>query len=241
MKLSIVIPAFNEEKLLRHCLASVRAAVKAHAAGGLACEVIVCDNASTDATAAIARSEGAQVVYEPHRQISRARNAGAAAATGDWLLFIDADSTLHPATLGEMLEVIAAGAHAGGGCVIRFDAAPLSIRLVVHLWNAFSRLLSLAAGSFLFCRADAFREAGGFSTEIYAAEEVVLSLALRRWGAARGLSFAILRRAPHMSSGRKAFLYSTSEHLRLLLRLALSPRRVLSDPKALPHHYDGRR
>ncbi|MFA6317176.1 MAG: glycosyltransferase, partial [Elusimicrobiota bacterium] len=96
MKLSIVIPAFNEEKLLASCLRSVQAALATGLRPGWASEVVVCDNNSTDKTPEIARAEGAQVVFEPHNQISRARNTGAKAASGDWLLFIDADSILDP-------------------------------------------------------------------------------------------------------------------------------------------------
>ncbi|HUN69649.1 MAG TPA: glycosyltransferase, partial [Burkholderiales bacterium] len=78
MRLSIVVPAFNEERLLASTLESIKAAAKVFdAAGGW--ELIVCDNNSTDATAEIARAAGAQVVFEPHNQISRARNRGAAA------------------------------------------------------------------------------------------------------------------------------------------------------------------
>ena len=54
----------------------------------------MCDNNSKDRTAEIARAAGARVVFEPVNQIARARNAGAAAATGIWLVFVDADS--HP-------------------------------------------------------------------------------------------------------------------------------------------------
>ena len=88
MKVSIVVPAFNEEALLAGSLAAVRKAMRAfdHA------ELIVCDNNSTDRTAEIARAAGAKVVFEPVNQIARARNTSVAAASGDWLLFVDADS-----------------------------------------------------------------------------------------------------------------------------------------------------
>ena len=85
MRLSIVIPAFNEEKLLAGCLRSARAA--ASACGHADNEMVVCDNNSTDATASIARQAGAKVVCEPLNRISRARNTGAAVRRplGGWL------------------------------------------------------------------------------------------------------------------------------------------------------------
>ena len=92
MKISVIVPAFNEERLLQGTLRSIRAAMAAFDRRGWMSELIVCDNNSTDRTAEIARAEGATVVFEPFNQIARARNAGAAHASGDWLVFVDADS-----------------------------------------------------------------------------------------------------------------------------------------------------
>jgi glycosyltransferase involved in cell wall biosynthesis len=89
LKLSVVVPAFNEEKLLAATLRHIRAGLHGFDQNGWATELVVCDNNSTDRTARVARSAGARVVFEPVNQISRARNAGAAAAVGDWLLFVD--------------------------------------------------------------------------------------------------------------------------------------------------------
>src|SRR4030095_10665232 len=96
MKVSVVVPAYNEEKLITSCLRSIRAAAQAFEESGTDFELIVCNNNSSDRTGDLARAEGATVVFEPMNQIGRARNAGAAAATGDWLIFVDADS--HPPT-----------------------------------------------------------------------------------------------------------------------------------------------
>ena len=93
MRVSVVLPAFNEEKLLPAALAAVKAASSAFTARGWEWECVVCDNNSTDGTSAVARAAGATVVFEPVNQIGRARDAGARAATGEWLVFIDADST----------------------------------------------------------------------------------------------------------------------------------------------------
>ncbi len=81
MRISVVVPAFNEERLLGATLEAIRTAARAFDDRG-GWELIVCDNNSTDRTAGIARAAGARVVFEPHNQISRARNRGAAAASG---------------------------------------------------------------------------------------------------------------------------------------------------------------
>ena len=106
VKVSVVVPAFNEEKLIQDTLRHINRACEAFHTIGWQTELIVCDNNSSDATAAIARNEGAQVVFEPINQIGRARNTGAAAATGDWLIFVDADSHPSPELFSEVAGAI---------------------------------------------------------------------------------------------------------------------------------------
>ena len=96
MHLSIIIPAYNEERLIEQCLQSVFTSLAANEKTNFSSEIIVVDNNSADNTANLARKAGATVVFEPINQIGRARNAGAAVTTGDWLLFVDADSLLNP-------------------------------------------------------------------------------------------------------------------------------------------------
>ena len=81
MHLSIVIPAFNEERLIERCLQSISASLVANLKPCFTSEIIVVDNNSTDNTANLARQAGAQVIFEPINQIGRARNAGAAGRT----------------------------------------------------------------------------------------------------------------------------------------------------------------
>jgi glycosyltransferase involved in cell wall biosynthesis len=204
-------------------------------------ELVVCDNASTDRTSEIALRAGAKVVHEPVRLISRSRNAGADAARGDWLLFIDADSRLSSQNLDDMLEQAGSNRCVGGGCIIAFDRAPWWGRVATALWNALSRTARWAAGSFLFCRADAFRESGGFPADMASGEELGISEALKAWGRPRGLRFVILSRQPHVSSGRKFYLYSFREFLSILFKIARSPKQSLRDPGVNRHLYDGRR
>ena len=79
MKLSIIIPAFNEERLIGETLSRVQAGMAAFLRRGWETELIVCDNNSSDRTAELARTAGAKVVFEPINQIARARNSGACA------------------------------------------------------------------------------------------------------------------------------------------------------------------
>lgn len=93
MKISFIIPAFNEEKFLGKCLASVFKELAKNPA--ISAEVIVVNNASTDNTRAIAETfVGARIIDEPKKGLIIARQAGAAAAGGDILAHIDADCIL---------------------------------------------------------------------------------------------------------------------------------------------------
>jgi len=97
MKISVIIPAYNEEKIIAKCLDRLKQQTV------LPDEVIVVDNNSTDNTAAVAREEGARVIHEPRQGITPARNAGFNAAKGEILVRTDAD-TIVPSTWIERIK-----------------------------------------------------------------------------------------------------------------------------------------
>ena len=240
MKLSIIVPAFNEQKLLRLTLRKIKRAAASFTALGWEHEVIVCDNNSTDQTALIAEAEGAQVVFEPINQISRARNRGAQAATGDWLLFIDADSFPSPGLFRHLAERLADERILGGGCLVKMEPRTALTGLVLGLWNLISRTLGVAAGSFIFCRADAFRTLGGFTIELFAAEELDFSRRAKALARRQKKRFVILTRHRLLTSARKLHLLKWSEHGRFFGKVLLRPG-VLRDRDQCFPWYDGRR
>ncbi|MCB9764784.1 MAG: glycosyltransferase [Alphaproteobacteria bacterium] len=213
--LSVVIPAFNEAALLPVTLGRIRQALEE--ACDAPWEILVCDNGSTDETASRAAEAGARVVHEPIRQIARARNAGAAAAEGAWLLFIDADAWPTPALMAEVMALIRGGAHVGCGVTVRVEGGPLWNKLYTERLNPSMRLLKWSGGVFLLCRRDAFRAIGGFAEGLYAMEEIDFIARLRWHAWRRGLSFAVLHRNPVVVQGRKGPF-----SLRLLARLFAS-------------------
>jgi len=240
MKISVVVPAFNEERLLSGSLASIRAAMEGLARLGWTSELIVCDNNSTDRTAEIAKAAGAQVVFEPVNQISRARNAGAACARGDWIVFVDADSTPSAELFLEAADAIRAGCLAGGSTVA-FEDPPPGVAFATGIWNAVSRIGKWAAGSFIFCEAVAFREAGGFSEELYASEEIDLFRRLKRLARREKRAIVILHRHPLLTSDRKLRLYGWGELFRFMLKTVVSRGRTLRSRKDCFAWYDGKR
>ena len=230
--LSIVIPAHDEAPVIGATLATLSRATAGRSDG---VEVIVVDDASTDGTAAVTRDHGARVVHVEVRHIAGARNAGAAAARGDRLLFIDADTLVDRQAVDAAMEALDAGA-VGGGTAVRFmRPLPLHIRLVESASILLFRLFRVTPGCFIFCTRDAFLAAGGFDEGLYVAEDVAMGRALARQG-----RLAILR-TPVLTSARKLHTFSSGEKLRFTLRFLASPRRIARTRDALPLWYGPRR
>jgi glycosyltransferase involved in cell wall biosynthesis len=241
VRISVIVPAFNEARGLPATLASIRRASAAFDARGWAHELIVCDNNSTDATADVARSAGATVVFEAINQISRARNAGAAVATGDWLVFVDADSHPSPGLFADAADAIASGRCLAGGATVTLERGTALGRGVVLVWNAVSRVGRLAAGSFIFCDARAFREVGGFSLQLYATEELELFKRLKRLARRTRRGIVILHRHPLVTSDRKARLYTKREMAASVLKSMFTLGRTMKNRDDCYVWYDGRR
>lgn len=218
---SIVIPAFNEAAELPATLAAARASLLEMPCRG---EIIVVDNASTDETVEVARQNGAdQVVAEPVKQIARARNRGAAAAHGRFLVFVDADTRIDAGLLGRSLDRLHRG-DAGGGAVIEFEGDITRVgHFAINLWKWISRCTNTAAGSYIFCRRTGFFAVGGFDERLYAGEEIRFSRRLKAWGRARGRRFSIIDSHPARTSPRKLDWYSGIGILGWMLFLMIFP------------------
>jgi glycosyltransferase involved in cell wall biosynthesis len=240
VKISVIVPAFNEERLLPDSLRSIRLAGQSFGDAGWSSELIVCDNNSTDRTAEVAAAAGAIVVFEPVNQIARARNAGAAKATGDWLIFVDADSYPSAALFADVVEQIRHGRCIAGGATVAAGGT-LAVRAVLRGWNVVSRLARWAAGSFIFCETAAYREIGGFDESYYAGEEIILFRKLKRLARRSRRCVVILHRHPLRTSARKAELYGAADAVRFYARLLLTAGRSLRTREGTFLWYDGRR
>jgi len=230
--LSIIIPAHDEARLIGATLDALRDATSTLQ---LTCEIIVVDDASTDATGDIARRRGARVVSAELRHIAAVRNAGARVAHGDALLFLDADTLVDASVIDAAMAALRDGA-AGGGAAVKFQGkVALHERLAANVFAVLFRLTRIAPGCFIFCTRDAFAAVGGFDERYYAGEDVAISRALSRHG-----RFVILRQ-PVYTSDRKLRTFSAAEHLRLLLRFAWRGRKLLRSRDALPLWYGQRR
>jgi glycosyltransferase involved in cell wall biosynthesis len=210
--ISFIVPAHNEELLIGQSLSALEHAARASEE---TFEIMVVDDASTDATASIARQHGVQVIPIDRRQIAAARNAGASQARGDYFFFVDADTLATPKAVAAGIRALRHGA-AGGGCVFRFDGdLPLWAKILHPVGVSVGRIIRLIGGCFLFCRSDVFRAIGGFSERVYAGEELFFIQALKQHG-----RFVV---PPHfvITSGRKIRTYSITEIVNALVRLWL--------------------
>jgi glycosyltransferase involved in cell wall biosynthesis len=206
--ISFIVPAHNEEILIGQALSALERAARA---SGEPFEIIVVDDASTDATASVAQEHGARVISVHHRHIAATRNAGARQARGEFLFFVDADTLATPEAVAAGIKALRSGA-VGGGCVFNFDGAlPLWARILHPIGVSVGRIIRLIGGCFLFCRSDVLRSIGGFSERVYAAEELFFIRALKQQG-----RFVV---PPHfvITSGRKVRTHSLAEALSTLM------------------------
>ncbi|RZA16776.1 MAG: glycosyltransferase [Lysobacteraceae bacterium] len=230
--MSFVVPAHDEARLLGATLDALHGGATAL---DLSYELLVVDDASTDATAAIAAEHGARVLRVEHRQIAATRNAGARATTHPLLVFVDADTLVDATVLRAALNALDGGAVGGGAGVDFIGMTAPHARALAALAKRTFRRTGIAPGCFIFCTRTAFEAAGGFDEGWYAGEDVAISRALARQG-----RFVILRESVRTSE-RKLRTFGTRDHLRLVWRLALRGRRILRDREALAIWYGQRR
>src|SRR5438270_6719987 len=145
--ISFIVPAYNEEHELSGTLAAI------HAAGsdaGQRYEIIVVDDASTDATPEIATQAGARVIRIDRRHIAASRNAGGRTAQGEYLFFIDADTRINRAHITGAIAAMDAG-YAGGSARVNMDGLiPIWGRMLLLGFSSVYFGLNLGAGAFLF-------------------------------------------------------------------------------------------
>ena len=203
MLISVVIPAYNEALFIGQTIIQLKQAITGIENSDFQWEIIVCNNNSTDNTASIAAELGATVVFESINQISRARNTGARAAKGDWLIFLDADSYPTAALLRDVLTIIKSEKYIGCGTTIDVQGGTLLSKLRMERMNPWYRFLNFCGGVFLPCEKAAFEAVDGFSLGLYAYEELDFVRKLKRYGKKQGKKFTILHKNPVITSGRK--------------------------------------
>jgi len=219
MRFSLVVPAYNEERYLPRLLESVDAARRAYAGGPSEVETIVADNASTDATAAIARERGGRVARVEKRAIASARNGGAAIASGEVLCFVDADSRLHPATF-DRIDAVLQPHVIGGATGVRPERWSAGFAATWALFIPFVWMTRMDTGV-VFCRRADFEAVGGYDERLLFGEDVDFLLRLRRLGRSRGQRLTRMGGAKAIASLRKFEEHGEWHYLTLMPRVAV--------------------
>jgi GT2 family glycosyltransferase len=183
---SVIVPAWNAARTIGRCLDSLLDAARDDT------EIIVVDDGSTDATASIASGKGARVLRRDHGGPAGARNAGAAVATGTYLVFVDSDVYVHADFIDEIGRVTGDDTEAAAIQCVYSDA--IHPHTTASLYNQlFQRYLMTRArsseveeiGTFAVAiRRDAFVQVGGFDASFRAPliEDIELGIRLNRAG-----------------------------------------------------------
>ena len=202
--ISVIVPAHNEEAWLPATLDSIRAAADhVRARSGVCVETIVVDNGSTDGTAAAARDRGATVVHEPVRSIGRARNTGAHRASGEVLVFVDADVHIPRDLLEVIHETMRDPQCLGGGVDTEHHPRRLVVRLHLRAWRVLAAVLPLVQGATQFCRRSAFDEVGGYPEDVWMGEDTDFYGRLRRLARKTGGRVRLIRTPRVRPSSRR--------------------------------------
>ena len=228
IRLSLVIPAHNEEQLLPRLLDSVEVARQRWRHGPAAIEIIVGDNLSTDRTATIANERGCRVVEVEERRIASVRNGAAAVAEGEILCFVDADSEVHPDTFNAIEDSLATGRVVAGATGVRMERWSLGIAVTWVLFMPMVWLTRMDTGV-VFCRRKDFLAIGGYDERRFFAEDVQLLWDFRRIGRKRRQHLTRLRTVKALGSTRKFDLHGDWHYFSDLFGLVP---KMLFSPKA---------
>lgn len=185
MRLSIVIPAYNEEKYIEKCLRALDEQRDSNT------EIIVVDNASTDNTAEIASCYADKVVREPSKGVAIARQRGLMEASGDIVAFTDADTLVGENWVSTIRERLTSSSEAIYGPVHLLDGKTLEKIAARYFFTGFLRLTHLlgfpnVCGQNFAARRELLLRVGGFNTSLKSAEDVELG---RRIGKVARLEF----------------------------------------------------
>jgi glycosyltransferase involved in cell wall biosynthesis len=241
-RFSLIIPAHNEEAYLADLLKSVDKARTRYIGGADDIEVVVVDNASTDATAKVANMHGCRVVQEEKRVIAAARNAGARNARGRMFAFVDADSMIHPDTFNAIDRCISTGRVVAGATGVKMQRMSLGIAVTYLLMVPMVWVTGMDTGV-VFCRREDFEAIGGYNENRLFAEDVELLWDLMVLGRTRGQKLARVTSVKAVCSTRKFDEYCDWHYLWVILRFfygVLFSKRAMDD-FARKYWYGGQR
>lgn len=201
---SVVVPAYNEEKNIGSCLESIVS--QTYPKNRF--EILVIDNNCTDKTAEIAEKYGAKVIKENRQGLVFARIKGADSAKGEIVAFIDADTKANSDWLKQMVTVYQNDKRVVGVAQI-LDPYPKNflVNIFIPFANLCDKALRIMPGSHFSFKKDAYLKSGGYSTKATFYEDVFISKKLKKIG-----KIVIQGKGPISSSRRFSNLKSFSSY-----------------------------
>jgi len=214
MRVSVVIPAYNEEGFIDKCLRSVRAQT-------VPCEIVVCDNNSTDRTCEIAKRYANKVVHESRQGVVHAFNAACKAAAGDLIAFTGADCMVPPDWIEKFLpyfeneRVIACfgPVHSSGIYRRTFKFFSIFYKIIVKLKISWG-----VSDANLIMRKNVLEKVGYFDPRVQMLEDSWLMKKIRRYGKLKFLNDNIVKTSPRRlkkEGAKKVFIDRTISLLKL--------------------------
>jgi rSAM/selenodomain-associated transferase 2 len=214
MRVSIIVPVLDEAATIATTLAGLRDDFPG-------CELLVADGGSTDRTPEVAAPLARVLPCGPGR--ARQMNAGAAAASGDVLWFVHADTRPEPVALPQLRAALADPAVLAGGCRVRFDADTPGLRYLAWASNLRAgRLGQIFGDQAMFVRREVFCELGGYP-ELALMEDLALARLLRRRGRLVLLPAAVTASARRFTRHGTARMIAFMQYLRLRYVLGTDP------------------
>ena len=202
IKVSIIIPAYNEEKYLPETLGRIEKAVSLIASRS---EVIVVDNDSEDKTRHVAESCGAKVFRESTRNISSVRNTGAENSAGDILIFIDADTHVPDSLFQKIAAVMEDEKCYGGAAAVEYeDSQRKWIKFYLYGWKFWGKFFNMKQGAAQFCRKSVFAELEGYDQSIFVGEDIEFYWRLSRFARQNG-GYAYFVENPKVRTSARRF------------------------------------
>jgi glycosyltransferase involved in cell wall biosynthesis len=228
MRVSVAVPAYNEEKVIAETLKSLKRQT-------VPCEVIVCDNNSSDRTYEIARKYADRVVREKRQGVAHAFNAACRAATGDLIAFTGADCIV-PRNWIERFLPLFRDRHVIA-CFGPVHSTGRSYRRALKYYSIFHMVivrLKITWGisdANMIMRRSILERAGYFDTHVQMMEDSHLIRKIRRYGTFRFLKYNVVRTSPRKfeQEGAKRIFLNYFISLILLKLTGRLPARRLSN------------
>jgi len=203
MDLSLIIPAYNEEKLIAKTLASVMMSKKYfERKTGKSMEVILVDNNSYDNTVKIAEKYDIKIVSENQHNIAVVRNTGAKNASGRVLCFLDADSEVSQNIFYLIHKYMSSGKYIGGGVKFKLDRRNLTF-ILIFIASVFTTHITRLSGVLIYTSNEFYRQLGGFRENYYAAEDIDFILRMSKLAKQKGKKYKNIYNGVVVTSSRK--------------------------------------